>query len=121
MKHLTYVSIARRKSIAVKIFIRSTVNMASVSHSIRSTSMSRMQSKLVFLSEFACPSIRSQYTMRSRIKNKEFFELYETDKKWSLFFTPKREAKIFVQAHSENFGWDFRPHVVWEPVCDQHI
>lgn len=47
--------------------------------------------------------------------NNKYHELYETDKKWALFFTPKREAKIFVHSHLENFGWDFQPHVIWEP------
>lgn len=54
-------------------------------------------------------------SVRSRTMNEKFHELFETDKKWALFFTPKREAKIFVHSHMENFGWDFRPHVVWEP------
>lgn len=46
--------------------------------------------------------------------NDKFHELFETDKKWSLVFSPKRESKIFVHSHSENFGLDFRPFVNWE-------
>lgn len=50
-----------------------------------------------------------------RTYNQNFHELFETDKKWALFFAPKREAQIFVHSHLENFGWDFRPHVIWQP------
>lgn len=50
-----------------------------------------------------------------RTLTNKYHELFETDKKWALFFTPKREAKIYVHSHLENFGWDFRPHVIWEP------
>lgn len=57
-----------------------------------------------------------QYLFRLfRNSNDKYHELFETDKKWALFFTPKREAKIFVHSHLESFGWDFRPNVVWEP------
>lgn len=54
-------------------------------------------------------------TNSSRVKAENFHELFETDKKWALFFTPKRESKIFVHSHLEHFGWDFRPYVIWEP------
>lgn len=50
-----------------------------------------------------------------RIRNQHFHDLFETDKKWALFFRPTQESKIFVHSHFENFGWDFRPHIVWEP------
>lgn len=51
----------------------------------------------------------------NRRKNNDYHDLFETDKKWALFFTPKRESKIFVHSHYETFGWDFRPHITWEP------
>lgn len=51
----------------------------------------------------------------NRRKNNEYHDLFETDKKWALFFTPKLESKIFVHSHYETFGWDFRPHITWEP------
>lgn len=58
--------------------------------------------------------IISSHTI-TRHENREFHDLFETDKKWALFFTPKRESKIFVHSHFETFGWDFRPHIIWEP------
>lgn len=50
----------------------------------------------------------------TRHKNNDYHDLFETDKKWALFFTPKRESKIFVHSHYETFGWDFRAHITWE-------
>lgn len=71
------------------------------------------------LSSFDLHSVshRIHFLIFSHVRNlnEKYHELFETDKKWALFFTPKREAKIFVHSHLENFGWDFRPHVIWEP------
>lgn len=47
--------------------------------------------------------------------NPYLHDLFETDKKWSLIITPKIESSIFVHSHFETFGWDFRPHIKWEP------
>lgn len=46
-----------------------------------------------------------------RQENKNFLELFETDKKWAIRSTLKSSVKVFVHAHQEHFGWDFRPHV----------
>lgn len=56
-----------------------------------------------------------EYLIFCRTKNEYYHDLFETDKKWALSFTPKRESKIFVHSHFENFGLDFRPHIIWEP------
>lgn len=50
-----------------------------------------------------------------RLKNSTFFDLFETDKKWSLHFVLRQSASIFVHSHEENFGWDFRPQIEWMP------
>lgn len=59
----------------------------------------------------------ARFTFRSasRDSNEYFHDLFETDKKWGLIFTPKIESKIFVHSHYETFGWDYRPHIIWEP------
>ncbi|XP_031627738.1 sodium channel protein Nach [Contarinia nasturtii] len=71
----------------------------------------------IFSEHGFCFAFNPKYidTPTGQVANEKFHELFETDKKWALLFTPKREAKIFVHSHSENFGWDFRPHVIWEP------
>lgn len=47
--------------------------------------------------------------------NSNFHDLFETDKKWALHFQPKVQAQIYVHSHHENFGWDFRPQIIWDP------
>lgn len=49
-----------------------------------------------------------------RIRRTTFNDLFETDKKWSLFFKPKLKSRIFVHSHQENFGWDYRPQIEWD-------
>lgn len=41
--------------------------------------------------------------------------MFVSDKKWSLHFEPKIQSHIFVHSHKENFGYDFRPQIVWKP------
>lgn len=86
--------------------------MDSAMHSIHVTSMKQQPSmfQIIFTrhSIFHIPFL-------FRVVNEKYHEIFETDKKWALFFTPKRDAKVFVLAHLENFGYDFRPHVIWEP------
>lgn len=49
-----------------------------------------------------------------RTRRTTFNDLFETDKKWSLFFKPKLKSRIFVHSHQENFGWDYRPQIEWD-------
>uniref|UniRef100_A0A1I8QAH1 Sodium channel protein Nach n=1 Tax=Stomoxys calcitrans TaxID=35570 RepID=A0A1I8QAH1_STOCA len=39
--------------------------------------------------------------------------LYETDKKWALFITPSKDAKVFLFSNEEYFGKDFGPRIEW--------
>lgn len=72
-------------------------------------------SALRYFAQNSIEIVIDSFNFKFRNLNKKFHELFETDKKWALVFAPKREAKIFVHSHLENFGWDFRPHVNWEP------
>uniref|UniRef100_A0A1I8P581 Sodium channel protein Nach n=2 Tax=Stomoxys calcitrans TaxID=35570 RepID=A0A1I8P581_STOCA len=40
-------------------------------------------------------------------------DLYETDKKWALFFVPNSTVKIFIFSNEEYFGQDFNPQIEW--------
>ena len=57
----------------------------------------------------------TQHFRHSRKKNDHFHDLFETDKKWALVFLPRRESRIFVHSHFENFGYDYGPLIVWSP------
>ncbi|XP_073830574.1 amiloride-sensitive sodium channel pickpocket 23 [Musca autumnalis] len=40
-------------------------------------------------------------------------DLYETDKKWALFFVPNSTVKIYIFSNEEYFGQDFNPQIEW--------
>lgn len=114
MTHLSSANIATRKLCAASIFCHCTRSMVSVMPSIRGTSTPLTPSMCEWM------LINMRFCMFKdivfcRIRNQHFHDLFETDKKWALFFRPTQESKIFVHSHFENFGWDFRPHIVWEP------
>ncbi|XP_018785569.1 PREDICTED: sodium channel protein Nach isoform X2 [Bactrocera latifrons] len=41
-------------------------------------------------------------------------DLYETDKKWALYFVPNGTAKVFIFSNEEYFGSDFNAQIEWE-------
>ncbi|XP_017488629.1 PREDICTED: sodium channel protein Nach-like [Rhagoletis zephyria] len=41
-------------------------------------------------------------------------DLYETDKKWALFFIPNGTANVFIFSNEEYFGRDFNAQIEWE-------
>jgi acid-sensing ion channel, other len=43
------------------------------------------------------------------VRNENFNDLYETDKKWALQFVPVASSKIFIHSIDEVSGYDFRP------------
>ncbi|ALC49816.1 ppk23 [Drosophila busckii] len=40
-------------------------------------------------------------------------DLYETDKKWALFFLPNSSSRIFIFSNEEYFGSDFNAQIDW--------
>ncbi|TDG40555.1 hypothetical protein AWZ03_013028 [Drosophila navojoa] len=40
-------------------------------------------------------------------------DLYETDKKWALFFLPNSTSRIFIFSNEEYFGSDFNAQIDW--------
>ncbi|XP_037027868.1 sodium channel protein Nach isoform X2 [Bradysia coprophila] len=71
----------------------------------------------IFTENGFCFSFNSRYreTNNKEEVNSNFHDLFETDKKWALNFQPKVKSQIYVHSHHENFGWDFRPQIVWDP------
>ncbi|EDW75033.2 uncharacterized protein Dwil_GK19918 [Drosophila willistoni] len=61
------------------------------------------------------------YAFNSRFKSTETediktgapHDLYETDKKWALFFVPNSTARIFIFSNEEYFGSDFNAQIDW--------
>ncbi|XP_075155899.1 sodium channel protein Nach-like [Haematobia irritans] len=62
-----------------------------------------------------CYAFNSRFksTEDADIKSGPPYDLYETDKKWALFFVPRRSVKIFIFSNEEYFGQDFNPQIEW--------
>lgn len=113
MIHLIFVNIATKKSSVAITFLRFTVSTVFVMFSIHVTLTPTTQSKIDRLN---FRILNEQHLLLFRRKINNFYhDLFETDKKWALMFSPKLESKIFVHSHYETFGWDYRPHIVWQP------
>ncbi|XP_054729475.1 sodium channel protein Nach [Anastrepha obliqua] len=41
-------------------------------------------------------------------------DLYETDKKWALYFLPNGTANVYIFSNEEYFGRDFNAQIEWE-------
>lgn len=72
----------------------------------------------IFTESGYCFAFNSKY--RDTWENEEPIEeknhLLETDKKWGLKFVPIRNTMMYLHSYQEASGWDFKPHVVWEPT-----
>uniref|UniRef100_A0A1I8N4R5 Amiloride-sensitive sodium channel n=1 Tax=Musca domestica TaxID=7370 RepID=A0A1I8N4R5_MUSDO len=56
---------------------------------------------------------RFQSTEDADINSGSPHDLYETDKKWALFFVPNSTVKIYIFSNEEYFGQDFNPQIEW--------
>ncbi|XP_034660727.1 sodium channel protein Nach [Drosophila subobscura] len=62
-----------------------------------------------------CYAFNSRFksTAAEDIKTGAPHDLYETDKKWALFFVPNSTSRIFIFSNEEYFGSDFNAQIDW--------
>ncbi|XP_017112672.1 sodium channel protein Nach [Drosophila elegans] len=62
-----------------------------------------------------CYAFNSRFksTPTEDVKTGAPHDLYETDKKWALFFVPNSTSRIFIFSNEEYFGSDFNAQIDW--------
>ncbi|XP_037725196.1 sodium channel protein Nach [Drosophila subpulchrella] len=62
-----------------------------------------------------CYAFNSRFksTATEDLKTGAPHDLYETDKKWALFFVPNSTSSIFIFSNEEYFGSDFNAQIDW--------
>ncbi|KAH8237681.1 hypothetical protein KR038_006611 [Drosophila bunnanda] len=62
-----------------------------------------------------CYAFNSRFksTATEDVKTGAPHDLYETDKKWALFFVPNSTSRIFIFSNEEYFGSDFNAQIDW--------
>nr|NP_001259646.1 pickpocket 23, isoform D [Drosophila melanogaster]AGB95488.1 pickpocket 23, isoform D [Drosophila melanogaster] len=62
-----------------------------------------------------CYAFNSRFksTPTEDVKTGAPHDLYETDKKWALFFIPNSTSRIFIFSNEEYFGSDFNAQIDW--------
>ncbi|XP_034490359.1 sodium channel protein Nach [Drosophila innubila] len=62
-----------------------------------------------------CYAFNSRFksTAKEDVETGAPHDLYETDKKWALFFLPNSTTQIFIFSNEEYFGADFNAQIDW--------